>query len=98
MPKYLLLQLKKFTLRSDWTSVKLDVAVDIPDELDLEHLRGNGLQPNEQLLPELTAEVPAPALDQGVIQSLVSEYNNHSSCTNWHLNMQQIFFKSMRMN
>lgn len=72
LPKYLLLQLKKFTLRSDWTSVKLDVAVDIPDELDLAHLRGHGLQPNEEALPELTVEVPQPTMDETVIMSLVS--------------------------
>lgn len=71
LPKYLLLQLKKFTLRSDWTSVKLDVAIDIPDELDLAPLRGHGIQPNEEALPELTAEVPAPAMDETVIMSLV---------------------------
>lgn len=71
LPKYLLLQLKKFTLRSDWTSVKLDVAIDIPDELNLEDLRGHGLQSHEVALPELTAEVPAPEMDQSVILSLV---------------------------
>lgn len=54
--------------------MKLDVAVEIPDELNLEHLRGHGLQPNEVPLPELTAEVPAPAMDETVIMSLVSGF------------------------
>lgn len=51
--------------------MKLDVAVEIPDELNLEHLRGHGIQPSEVALPELTEEVPAPAMDQNVIMSLV---------------------------
>lgn len=73
MPDYLLLHLKKFTLREDWTSIKLDVAVEIPDELDLSSLRGAGLQPNEELLPELTGKAPElPPFDQEVYSQLVS--------------------------
>lgn len=73
MPDYLLLHLKKFTLREDWTSLKLDVAVEIPEELDLGSLRGAGLQPNEELLPELTGKAPAlPPFDQDVYSKLVS--------------------------
>lgn len=71
MPDFILLHLKKFTLREDWTSVKLDVAVDIPDLLDLSTLRSSGLQPNEQLLPDLDTVPPPPAMDEGVIQLLV---------------------------
>jgi hypothetical protein len=29
-----------------------DVFVDVPDELDISSMRGQGLQPDEQLLPE----------------------------------------------
>lgn len=73
MPKFLLLQLKKFTLREDWTSIKLDVAVDIPDILELNKLRATGLLPHEELLPELTTAVPAPIMDPMVLQQLVSK-------------------------
>ena len=34
-----------------------DVAVEMPDELDLSPLRGTGLQPGEEELPE---DVPEP--------------------------------------
>ncbi|KAG4066703.1 hypothetical protein HA402_007339 [Bradysia odoriphaga] len=72
MPDYLLLHLKKFTLREDWTSIKLDVAVEIPDELDLSSLKGTGLQPNEELLPELTGKAPElPPFDQDVYSKLM---------------------------
>lgn len=74
MPDYLLLHLKKFTLRDDWTPVKLDVAVEIPDNLDINFLRGSGLLPNEELLPEMTGRAPSPPpMDQVVIQQLVLE-------------------------
>lgn len=51
-PDVLLLHVKKFKLREDWTPIKLDVSIDMPDTVDLSILRGNGLQPGEELLPE----------------------------------------------
>lgn len=50
-PQYLLIHLKKYNLREDWTPVKLDVSVEVPDILDLSALKGHGLQTNEELLP-----------------------------------------------
>lgn len=71
MPDYLLLHLRKFTLRDDWTPIKLDVAVECPDELDINFLRGSGLLPSEEELPELKAKAPEmPPMDQSVLMSL----------------------------
>lgn len=73
MPDYLLLHLKKFTLREDWTPVKLDVAVEIPDQLDINFLRGSGLLPSEEQLPEMTGRAPTPPpMDPDVIHQLVN--------------------------
>ncbi|KAI0220577.1 Ubiquitin carboxyl-terminal hydrolase 5 [Lamellibrachia satsuma] len=55
-PDYLLIQLKKFTIGEDWVPKKLDVAVDIPDDLDLTVLRGKGIQPGEEELPAGAAQ------------------------------------------
>ena len=38
-PDYLFVQLKKYTFNDDWTPRKLDVSMEIPDELDLNSLR-----------------------------------------------------------
>lgn len=70
MPDFIILHLKKFTLREDWTCVKLDVAVEIPDILDLSNLRSTGLQANEELLPDLDKAPPQPVLDENTIQQL----------------------------
>ncbi|XP_055529285.1 ubiquitin carboxyl-terminal hydrolase 5 [Wyeomyia smithii] len=71
MPDFLMLHLKKFTLKENWTSVKLDVAIDIPEVLDLETLRGSGKQPNEEELPELAEKAPTPPpMDPAVVQQL----------------------------
>lgn len=72
MPDFLMLHLKKFTLREDWTSVKLDVAIDIPEILDLETLRGTGKQPHEEELPELVGQAPSPPpMDPAVLEQLM---------------------------
>lgn len=47
-----MIHLKKFTLREDWVPIKLDVSVEMPEELDISHLRGNGPQEGETILPE----------------------------------------------
>lgn len=43
----------------------------MPWELDLSDLRGTGLKEGEQLLPDVTSEVPAPQYDQEVLSQLV---------------------------
>lgn len=73
MPDFLMLHLKKFTLKEDWTSVKLDVAIDIPEVLDLETLRGTGKQPGEEELPELVGKAPTPPpMDPAVMEQLIA--------------------------
>ncbi|XP_037094382.1 ubiquitin carboxyl-terminal hydrolase 5-like [Pollicipes pollicipes] len=71
-PDFLLVQLQKFTVGDDWLPKKLDVAVAMPDELDLSCLRGGGLQPGEELLPEPAAQLAAaePQLDAAVLAQL----------------------------
>ena len=51
-PDYLMIQLNKFTIGDDWVPRKLDVLIDVPQQLNIEELRGRGLQPGEVELPE----------------------------------------------
>lgn len=51
-------------MTEQWVAKKLEVLVDVPEELDLEWLRGHGPQPNEQLQPqEQPSSSQAPGLD-----------------------------------
>ncbi|KPI95696.1 Ubiquitin carboxyl-terminal hydrolase 5 [Papilio xuthus] len=70
-PDYLLIQLKKFTIKEDWTPAKLDVAVDMPWEVDLSCLRGRGPQPDETLLPDSSPQAPTPQYDEAVLAQLL---------------------------
>lgn len=65
-----MVHLKKFAVKPDWTSVKLDVAVEMPDILDLSFLRGQGLQSTETLLPEATTAPPTIVYDQSLLRQL----------------------------
>ncbi|CAH2095956.1 unnamed protein product [Euphydryas editha] len=70
-PDYLLIQLKKFTIKEDWTPAKLDVAVDMPWEVDLSALRGRGPQAGEALLPDAPPDAPAPVYDEALLAKLL---------------------------
>ena len=55
------LQLKKFDVDESWVPYKLDVEVELPDEIDLESIRSaGGLQDGEEAMPD----DPAPATQQ----------------------------------
>ncbi|XP_014607776.1 PREDICTED: ubiquitin carboxyl-terminal hydrolase 5 isoform X2 [Polistes canadensis] len=70
-PDFLLLHLKKFTMKENWSPVKLDVAIEMPDVIDLSSLRGLGLQPGETLLPDLAgSDPPSPVYDRSILNNL----------------------------
>ncbi|XP_011293017.1 ubiquitin carboxyl-terminal hydrolase 5 [Musca domestica] len=71
MPDFLMMHLRKFTLSDDWVPKKLDVAVQMPDELDLSNWRATGKQANEEELPECEVAKPAFVFDEGILSSLV---------------------------
>ncbi|KAL7991009.1 hypothetical protein Chor_014439, partial [Crotalus horridus] len=60
-PEYLVVQIKKFTFGLDWIPKKLDM----PDLLDISHLRATGLQPGEEELPDISPPVIIPSDPKG---------------------------------
>lgn len=70
-PNYLLIHMRKFTIGDDWVPKKLDIAFDVDDVIDISDLRGTGLQPGEEELPELEEEpAAAPQVDENVVEQL----------------------------
>ncbi|XP_007422845.1 ubiquitin carboxyl-terminal hydrolase 13 isoform X2 [Python bivittatus] len=75
-PEYLVVQIKKFTFGVDWIPKKLDVSIDMPDLLDISHLRATGLQPGEEELPDISPPViipddpKAPDFDESSVMQL----------------------------
>ena len=70
-PDFMLIQAKKFEFAADWTPIKLDVSLQVPDVLDLTELRGTGKKPNEQELPEDDSQQPQVTLNEAIVQQLI---------------------------
>ncbi|XP_075164281.1 ubiquitin specific protease 5 [Haematobia irritans] len=71
MPEYLMMHLRKFTLSDDWVPKKLDVSVQMPDELDISNWRSGGKQANEEEMPDAEQTKPAFVFDENTISSLM---------------------------
>ncbi|XP_077254029.1 ubiquitin-specific protease 14 [Tasmannia lanceolata] len=68
-PDYLVLHMRKFVMEAGWVPKKLDVYIDVPDIIDISHMRSKGIQPGEELLPE------AVAGDEKMVESMKSSAN-----------------------
>lgn len=75
-PDYLVLHMRKFVMEAGWVPKKLDVFIDVPDIIDISHLRSTGLQPGEELLPENDGSSDSgqsgPSADEAIVSQLAS--------------------------
>lgn len=67
-PSYLMVHLRRYYIGEDWTPKKLEVLVDMPDQISLENLRSQGLQPGEELQPQSDGE----EADETLVAQLMS--------------------------
>ncbi|XP_047334441.1 ubiquitin carboxyl-terminal hydrolase 14 [Impatiens glandulifera] len=83
-PDYLVLHMRKFVLEAGWVPKKLDVYIDVPEIIDISHMRSKGLQPGEELLPEADpgqgVESAQPSANEEIVGQLVSMGFNHLHC------------------
>ncbi|XP_058090686.1 ubiquitin carboxyl-terminal hydrolase 14 isoform X3 [Magnolia sinica] len=84
-PDYLVLHMRKFVMEAGWVPKKLDVYIDVPDIIDISHMRSKGLQPGEELLPEAvaggdTSEAVKPAANEEIVSQLLSMGFNYLHC------------------
>ncbi|KAG2595322.1 ubiquitin carboxyl-terminal hydrolase 14-like [Panicum virgatum] len=84
-PDYLVLHMRKFVMEAGWVPKKLDVYIDVPDTIDISHMRSKGMQPGEELLPEGAssdnkAEPAAPVASEDIVSQLVSMGFNYLHC------------------
>lgn len=75
-PPYLAIYLKRYYVSDNWIPKKLDVAVLMPEELDLSELKGTGPLDGEVLLTEAqeaenTSKPPELIPDPGIVAQLV---------------------------
>ncbi|CAL5200801.1 unnamed protein product [Lathyrus oleraceus] len=74
-PDYLVLHMRKFVMEEGWVPKKLDVYVDVPDIIDINHMRSKGHQPGEELLPDgvpTEDDSETPLANEDIVSQLVS--------------------------
>ncbi|KAJ4843006.1 ubiquitin-specific protease ubp14 [Turnera subulata] len=84
-PDYLVLHMRKFVMEEGWVPKKLDVYIDVPDVIDISHMRSKGIQPGEELLPDGVSPPeaePTIALvpNEDIVSQLLSMGFNHLHC------------------
>ena len=86
-PRYLLVQMQRYTLGADWTPQKLEVILYIPEEIDLTALKATGPQVGEDIVPEVDESASAdadlnapPAIDEGALAQLMDMGFSMNGC------------------
>ncbi|KAL9660412.1 hypothetical protein QQ045_025226 [Rhodiola kirilowii] len=72
-PDYLVLHMRKFVMEAGWVPKKLDVYIDVPDIIDISHMRSKGIQPGEELLPEADAASREESTQVSASEEIVSQ-------------------------
>ncbi|KAL7521752.1 hypothetical protein ACHAWX_006432 [Stephanocyclus meneghinianus] len=77
-PRYLLVQMQRYQLGDDWQPHKIEVDIDVPEEISLKGLKGTGPQEGEILVPHepegsiVSATVQnTPAVDENALAQLM---------------------------
>jgi ubiquitin carboxyl-terminal hydrolase 5/13 len=87
-PRYLLIQIQRYTLGADWTPQKLEVNLDIPQELDLSEYKSSGPQNGEDLVPDegeskdedKRSAPTAPVIDENALAQLMDMGFSFNGC------------------
>ena len=78
-PRYLLVHMQRYELGDDWQPRKIEVDIDMPEEISLNKYKGTGPQEGEKLVLEEEASgsaesnnaPAAPAIDEGALGQLM---------------------------
>lgn len=87
-PRYLLVHMQRYELGDDWQPKKIEVDIDVPEEIYLQKFRGTGPQEGENIVPEevegggeLAAAAPAaPVVDESALGQLMDMGFNMNGC------------------
>jgi len=88
-PRYLFVQIQRYTIGDDWTPKKLEVKIEMQDEIDISSLRSSGPTDGESLVPNEieesskneTTNDPSQSIDEGVLSQLMDMGFSMNGCT-----------------
>lgn len=78
-PRYMIAQIQRYELGPDWTPRKLEVNIDVPDEIDLNSLKFSGPRDGDDMVPDdseensgtSAASQPQVSVDEGAVAQLM---------------------------
>ena len=87
-PRYIILQLQRYELGPDWTPKKLEVNIDVPNEIDLTDLKALGPQDGEDIVVDDTEDTvmadanvsSQPQVDEGALVQLMDMGFSMNGC------------------
>ena len=85
-PRYLVVQLQRYELGPDWTPKKLEVNIDMTEEIDLNSLKSLGPQEGEDVITDddsaggNTSSVPQIQIDEGSLGQLMDMGFSMNGC------------------
>jgi ubiquitin carboxyl-terminal hydrolase 5/13 len=84
-PRYLLIQMQRYEIGDDWQPKKIEVKIDIPEEISLDRFKATGPQDGENLVPadvEMydAPALAAPAIDEAALSQLMDMGFNMNGC------------------
>ncbi|KAK7405177.1 hypothetical protein VNO78_06376 [Psophocarpus tetragonolobus] len=92
-PDYLVLHMRRFVMEAGWVPKKLDVYIDVPDIIDISHMRSKGHQSGEELLPDVVPEEEDSNkswVNEEIVAQLVSMGFNHLHCQKAAINTSNV--------
>lgn len=83
-PRYLIVQMQRYELGPDWQPIKLEVNLDIAEEIDLSAYKSSGPHECEELVPEVSdamdVEPAGVNIDEGALGQLMDMGFSMNSC------------------
>ena len=83
-PRYLIIQIQRYEIGEDWQPKKIEVKIDMPEEISLEKFKARGPQDGEILVPEdvemSSNAAAAPAIDEGALAQLMDMGFHMNGC------------------
>jgi len=86
-PLYLIVQVQRYELGPDWTPIKLEVNLEVPEELDLTKYKSSGPQEGETLVRDededpksSSSSAPSTTIDEAALSQLMDMGFSLNSC------------------
>ena len=79
-PKYLFIHIRRFTITEDWRPAKLEVSIDMPENIDLSVIRALPRPEHETLMPTASQTQASLVFNEEIVSTLMSMGFTSEAC------------------